>query len=1083
MKILNLILPLLFIVLSCSTTTLAQHTGDTIVHTDTIAMLQIRKNALHLNHLKIKELPFREISDFSLLSPSAYYLKGGRMFYYGIQARGNNTWLDGMPVDDLAGFPVRALELYKLYTEQAPVDKGFALGGITAVETARHIDSLTFTGEISSDYAYNMQAVNGTFFVGIPLSFSKKSNKSLRKPFLMMAGNYRWTNNTDPVWQQPQRLNAAVLDSLAENPLRPGPNYGWGMQPNAAFVTSNDFTNQNAPDNATKQGIYPYIKLFLPVSKNASLTIGNYSVIDQENIKDFDNALFNSGNNGLQTRRNFDSYLHWNQNFTINESLSVSYDLSLQYANHFTKRADKRLGNRFFDYNYNGKFTTYKTPAFEQGSLTVDDTTYYNVMVLATWDNDTLVRWEPAGINPLAEAYNKNLFDFYGNNFENKDYIILAGGLDNGMRPGSVYGLWNPLGLSYSTYEKSGEEKIRALFHTDITYKKHHFLVGGEYNRETRSHYTLLPSYLWGIMHSMVNFQISKLDKDNPILVKHNGVVDTVIYNRKYEEIHQEDFDKNLRKALGLPVDGLDYILIDSYDLHNNTISYYDKNGTMHTIKTPENLLNLNLFTAGELLNRGNSIVSYAGYDYLGNKVKDNSNPYAFFDDYSMNAEKPEYWAAYAQDEFSWKNLHVRLGLRLDVFDAHHPVLKDDYSLMDINTVEEAQLEGKVDFYKPDNIGGDYKVYVNKVYNPQSVTGFRHGDTWFDAMGREITDPSILDAGSGISPYLKYPDVWGLSDKNWMPGMTFKDYPKAVNFLPQMALNYLIAKKVNLYVHYTSFTRNPVAYSDFRPDIYNYFISDSQIIPNPALKPVRSGKLFVGIKSLLWKNLVGDLSFFQTTLDNYMHPKIMLAAYPHTYVTVVNAVNRISTNGFQASLQWVNSLPSGLSAGMNFVKTYPHNEDLNYYFVSDLVFNLHAKYRFDNKNRFFKGFSTAVYYQYRHGTPYNYTNVNHVEATTRTPAFQFVNLNIQRDFNLSGRAALTAYLLVENLFSTNNVFQVYSETGNATDDGFLSDPANQNYINNQSSPESFRFLYQQHLYNPDYYDVPRIVRFGIILKY
>jgi len=1083
MKILNLLLSALFVVLSCFATTFAQNTRDTLAHEDTVLLLQNRKDALHLSSLKIKELPFRAISDFGLLSPSAYYLKGGRMFYYGIQALGNNTRLDGMLVDDMAGFPVRALESYNLYTEQAPIDKGFALGGITTVETTHHIDSLTFTGEISSDYTYNMQAVNGTFFLGIPFNFSKKGKKSSRKPFLMITGNYRWTNNTDPIWQQPQRLNSAVLDSLADNPLRPYPAYGWGTQPNAAFVSSNDFTNQHVPDNATKQGVYPYIKLFLPISKNASLTIGNYSVIDREDIKDFDNVLFNYSNNGLQTRRNFDSYLHWNQNFTVNESLNISYDFSLQYANHFTKRADKRLDNRFFDYSYNGIFTTYKMPIFEQGSITVDSTTYYNVMELLTWDNDTLVRWEPVGVNPLMEAYNQNLFDFYGNEFESKDFITLAGGLYNGVSPGSIYGLWKPLGLSYSNYEKSGKEKIRVLFHTNITYKKHHFLIGGEYNRETRSHYTLLPSYLWNMMQSYINFHILALDKDNPILIEHNGVVDTVMYNRKYDEIHQGDFDKNLRKALGLPVDGLDYILIDSYDQNNNTISYYDKSGTMHTINTPDNLLNLNLFTAGELFNGGNSIVSYAGYDYLGNKVKNSSDPYAFFDDYSMNAEKPEYWAAYAQDEFNWKNLHVRLGLRLDVFDAHHPVLKDDYSLMDINTVEEAQLEGKVDFFKPDNIGDDYKVYVNSVYNPQDVTGFRHGDNWFDAIGREISDPSLLDAGQGISPYLKYPNVRGLSDENWTPGMTFKDYPRAVNLLPQIALDYLIAKKTNLYVHYASFTRNPVAYSDFRPDIYNYFIDDSQIIPNPALKPIRSGKLFVGIKSLLWKNLTGDLSFFQTTLDNYIYPKVMLAAYPHTYVTVINATNRISTNGFQASLQWVNNLPSGLSGGVNFVKNYPHKEDMNYYFVSDLVLNLHAKYRFSNKNRSLKGFSTAVYYQYRHGTPYHYTNINHVDVTTRTPAFQFVNLNIQRDFVLSGRGTLTAYLLIENLFSSKNVFQVYSETGNATDDGFLADPANQDYINNQYSPESFRFLYQQHLYNPNFYDSPRIVRFGIILKY
>ena len=1076
--------PFLLLAMGLLTTLQAQNQDDSIRKTDTVIDLHTLGTSFRLNRMEIRNMPFFKLSEFGMMAPSAYRLKENQIYYFGVQTGGANTYLDGMLLGDAADFPVRALESYNLYTEQAPIDKGFAMGGITTVETARHLDSLTFIGEASSDYAYNMQAVNGNFFLGIPLTFSKNSKKNAQKPFLILAGNYRWTNNIDPVWQQPQRLNSALSDSLAVNPLRPATSlYDMGTFSNAAFVTANDFTSQKVPDNATKRGIYPYLKLFLPLSKTASLTIGNYLVMEKQERTDFDNSLFNARNNGLQTKRNIDSYLHWNQDFTINGSLHISYNFTFQYANHFIKRADRNLGNRFFDYNYNGKFTTYKTPTYEPGNITINDTTYYNVMMLNSWDYDTLIRWEPSNINPELAAYNQNVFDYYGHKLTNPDYVRLNGGLLNGDEPDKIYDLWEPTGVPYATYHERGEEKIRAFFQTKITYKKHHVLLGAEYNRETKRHYTLLPSQLWNMMRGLTNFHLSNLDRDNPIPVEHNGAVDTVIFNRKYDADAQKAFDKNLRKALGLPVDGLDFILIDSYDKDNKTISYYDKNGTMHTIKTPDNFLNLNLFTADELLNSGHSIVSYAGYNYLGQKVKGNGNPYAFFDDYSINAEKPEYGSAFAQDEFTWKNLHVRLGLRLDVFDARHPVLKDDYSLMPINTVEEAQAIGTVGFNKPDNIGLDYKVYVNSSYNPQSVTGFRNGDTWYDAMGNEITDPSLLDQGSGISPYLHYSDISGLSNENWLPEMTFKPYKKAVNLLPQIALDYSIAEKANLYVYYSSSTQNPVTYSDFRPDIYKYFIYPTQIIPNPALRPVRSGKLFVGIKTLIWKNLMGDVSFFKTAIDNYIYPKVMFGAYPHSYVTVINAPNKISTNGVQVNLQWVNNRISGLSGGMSFVKTYPHKEDVNYYFVSDLVFNIHTNYRFNRQSGFLKGFSTAVFYQFRHGTPYNYTHVNGGTGTKRMPPFQFVNLNIQRDFILSRRAKLTAYLLIENLFSFKNVFRVYPETGSATDDGFLSDPASQYYINNQVSPESFRFLYQQHLYNPDFYDIPRIARFGIILKY
>ena len=78
---------------------------------------------------------------------------------------------------------------------------------------------------------------------------------------------------------------------------------------------------------------------------------------------------------------------------------------------------------------------------------------------------------------------------------------------------------------------------------------------------------------------------------------------------------------------------------------------------------------------------------------------------------------------------------------------------------------------------------------------------------------------------------------------------------------------------------------------------------------------------------------------------------------------------------------------------------------------------------------------------------------------------------------------LNVYLVIENLFNFKNVFDVYSDTGEADDDGFLSDPTNDRFIENQLNPESYRLLYQMHLYNPQHYDIPRIWRFGLTFRY
>ena len=78
---------------------------------------------------------------------------------------------------------------------------------------------------------------------------------------------------------------------------------------------------------------------------------------------------------------------------------------------------------------------------------------------------------------------------------------------------------------------------------------------------------------------------------------------------------------------------------------------------------------------------------------------------------------------------------------------------------------------------------------------------------------------------------------------------------------------------------------------------------------------------------------------------------------------------------------------------------------------------------------------------------------------------------------------MNVYLTVENPFNIKNVFKVYPQTGEADDDGFLSDPAYQEYINSQLNPDSYRLLYQMHLYNPENYDIPGIWRIGVIFRY
>ena len=100
-------------------------------------------------------------------------------------------------------------------------------------------------------------------------------------------------------------------------------------------------------------------------------------------------------------------------------------------------------------------------------------------------------------------------------------------------------------------------------------------------------------------MRQYANSHIQELDKNNPIFYyDENGqMIDTVDYKRLVSVDAQSTFDKNIRAKLGAAED--EWIDIDAYD---------------------PSTYSLDMFSAEELFNGGNNIVSYYGYNYTGNK-------------------------------------------------------------------------------------------------------------------------------------------------------------------------------------------------------------------------------------------------------------------------------------------------------------------------------------------------------------------------------------------------------------------------------------------------------------------------------
>ena len=91
-----------------------------------------------------------------------------------------------------------------------------------------------------------------------------------------------------------------------------------------------------------------------------------------------------------------------------------------------------------------------------------------------------------------------------------------------------------------------------------------------------------------------------------------------------------------------------------------------------------------------------------------------------------------------------------------------------------------------------------------------------------------------------------------------------------------------------------------------------------------------------------------------------------------------------------------------------------------------------------------------------------------------------LDMKIDKAFSIAG-VRMSAFLWITNVLDNVNVEDVYSPTGLANNDGYLTTPSGQTWLNDTAlgGAEVGQNLYQSKLNNPYNYGSPRMVRFGI----
>ena len=1100
---------------------------------------------------EIVALPTRSISSVAATTAGIYQKDEGE----GVNVRGSRSdateyYIDGIKVRGAMGVPTSGIEQITVITGGVPAQYGDATGGIISVTTKGPSNKMFGGLEYESSSLFDSYNYN---LLGFSLSgpILKKRNTDGTKGSSILgyfiSGELRSVDDDDPSAIGMWKVKDDVLADLKANPFVLAPNANAGLLSSSEFLNENDFELVDAKQNTNDKRINVSGKIDFKPSNNTFLSLGGSFYARKSNDFSYWRSMYSSADNRNSSQTTYRLFGKLTQKFGSEESNSEEsasviknafFTIQGDYTNNKYTYGDEKHGENIFNYGYVGKFNTYKAPIYRNGTA-VDSVSgiIYSGQTLSSWA-DTLYTFEASDINPGLVNYTSAYYDMfseYGMNSYQSSTMSLFGvdasndgvirtaadlqgqGLMNGGSPSSVYSLFgsNASWYGYSIKQENTQSTFKASGSADV--KSHEFSFGFEFEQR-KDYYWQFNAYksVWTLMNQLANKHILERDlaNPNPVFDANGTFQDTINYDRLFVADEQSDFDRNLRDALGLDPNGTDFIDVDSYDPSTYSLS---------------------MFSEDELLNNGSSYAVYYGYDIYGNKNNGDASLASFFAEEGSKRLiapfNPIYTAGYIQDKFAIDDLIFNVGVRVDRYDANQKVLKDQHLLYSAYTAG-ANMDLINSTAIPSTIGNDYVVYVDDVDNPSAIVGYRNndGDTWYNAEGLEISDPSLLAeaAGGKIAPYLKDAEsaARGIVNVNEV----FEDYTPDVVFMPRIAFSFPISDEAQFFAHYDVLTQRPPTGNRLEPVDY-LFMSDrvGATLNNPNLKPEKNVDYELGFAKTLSLKSALKISAFYKELRDMVQVTNVLSAYPAQYYTYGNidfsTVKGMSvnydlrrTNNVQMTanytLQFADGTGSSATSGASLVNTGQPNlrtlTPLDYdqrHAVSASVDYHYGEGKDYNGPLLFgaKVFENAganVMFSAGSGTPYSkQSNITQEAASgindrstlegslngSRLP-WQFrINAKVNKEFEIKWSdkksSHLNVYVQVQNLLDAKNIMSVYRATGNPEDDGYLTSSAAQNTIDAQNDPESFRYLYSLAVNNPSHYSLPRMWRAGISFQF
>ncbi|MFN0187359.1 MAG: carboxypeptidase-like regulatory domain-containing protein [Bacteroidia bacterium] len=1087
---------------------------------------------------EIEAAPTRDVRSVASQAAGVFQKDDGEdVNVRGSRSDGTDYYVDGIRIRGSNRLPQSGVEQVTVIVGGTPAQYGDATGGIVSITTRGPSKKFSggielVTSEVLDAYGYNLVSGN----LSGPI-LSKKLENGTSKTMLgfFVSGELQFDKDPDPSADGMYRLNDAAFEKYKSNPIVPFLTTGGaGSNSAAVLFRASDFDKVDNKNNVDQIGYRFTAKLDFQPVENTNITVGGsfnvndrtsfainrsmYNFDENPNIKDTDYRIFTR-----ITQRIASTYKS-EEGANSSTFKNVYFTFQAEFNKNQQLNQDPNHKDSFWNYGYFGKFSANRTKGFAPRGPRIaqgeDPSYFYQGPVYL--DNYT---YEPAGVNPLTEAYNIVAYDFLLANptflqFSNINSIVGPGGVRNGDGVRSVMGVWEGLGNARNVYQNFDNDQYRFVLSGNADVKKHAIQVGFEFEQRVDRGYTMAPRGLWNIGRLNANSNLLLEDLSNLISSDTNFVTGTITKD------YGIGYTPNIDPATGNVINGF-------YENIRSALGYANNEYVDFDALSPDQL-EVGYFTPDELI-LTNVVTSYYGFDYTGEKFTGKPTFKDFFTKSKngvftreIDAFRPNYMSAYIQDNFAIDNLNFNIGLRIDRFDANQKQLKDQFLLLDAYNVGNYPV-AIAD--KPGNIGDDFIPYIADPNDLTTVIGYRDGAVWYDATGQIVTNPDLIAQNSDLGVILpaQKAGAGSFASEDWNVDAVFKDYDPQIVIMPRVAFSFSITDQAQFFAHYDVLTQRPS--SNLRNDPMEFLslrTNPDGLINNAGLLPERTTDYEVGFKQVVSKSSAFTISAFYRELKNMIQATRINYAYPNTYTSYGNidfgTVKGMSliydlrrTGNIRMMANYTLQFADGTGSGANSNLELTDTEQPNVRFIVPLDFDTrHAitvslDYRYGEGSAYngpilwgkpiLQNTGANLVFRTNSGTPYTrqakatqegaaigwqdngQRGVEGVINGARTP-WQFrIDARIEKDLNLKlsdkKTATLNIYLLVQNVLNTQNVTGVYRATGNAKDDGFINTPDGQQLTSSQQDPQAFVDQYNIRIQNPDNYSLPRRTRIGI----